>query len=606
MKPLHFFLGLLLTAVAAALAGCATSMPLSSDPPGATVTLNGLPAGMTPTEVHWDNGQDNQVRFQAPGYFPEELNIPRGSGQKQVVVQLSPVSQVRTYDFTSRPQGAAVLIDGARVGTTPARLQVTYRRASRDEPWQERRLSFTLPGYQTETYRLSENIPSIGTVPLTPLRADREYRVTARTRAGAELKADVLLDGRMMGTTPLDLPLVFARSNKAQPWPSYRLSVDVPGQYKAEQAVIEVGQAPEIAFTLTPIAEIPSTLVAPGPVMTPTGISWTMTERKTLAILDTREASEAVADLKPVTNFSRIDLKSSVRSRSTSINSFTVSPDGHNIIFSLTSRDQDGNVYCNLYVKRADGAAGGISQLTQGTRYLDTMPKIANDGSNYLVFTSNRGDRLKPDIFRTNYLDNSLTGGLARLTNDSRFNFAPTYGEANRQLFYLSVEPNFPLAETQLSSIRINGSLPTQMSVTALQVDNSVPDKVYYVKLDDDTKKMQIYSIQADGKLETALINQEYFRASNCFDPAPSPDGGSRIAFVSDAGVDDQLRHNCDLYLMNADGSGVERLTQNGSDDIKPAWSPSEDGVIYFLSNRGGAYNIWRMKLRAGSNPPAR
>jgi Tol biopolymer transport system component len=65
--------------------------------------------------------------------------------------------------------------------------------------------------------------------------------------------------------------------------------------------------------------------------------------------------------------------------------------------------------------------------------------------------------------------------------------------------------------------------------------------------------------------------------------------------------VDAQLRHNHDIYLVNADGSGLQRLTQNGSDDIKPAWSPSEDGVLYFLSNRGGAYNIWRMKLRTGS-----
>jgi TolB protein len=170
-------------------------------------------------------------------------------------------------------------------------------------------------------------------------------------------------------------------------------------------------------------------------------------------------------------------------------------------------------------------------------------------------------------------------------------------------VFYLSVEPNFPLAETQLSSIRINGSLPTLMSVTALEIDNSVPDKVYFVKADDDTKKQQIYSIQADGNLESALISQESFRNSNCFDPAPSPDGGSRIAFVSDAGVDDQMRHNHDIYVVNADGSGLQRLTQNGSDDIKPAWSPSEDGVLYFLSNRGGAYNIWRLKLRSGSSP---
>jgi Tol biopolymer transport system component len=161
------------------------------------------------------------------------------------------------------------------------------------------------------------------------------------------------------------------------------------------------------------------------------------------------------------------------------------------------------------------------------------------------------------------------------------------------------------LAVTELSSIRINGTMATLLPITALEIDNSVPDKVYFVKVDDDSKKKQIYSIQADGNLESALISQEGFRNSNCFDPAPSPDGGSRIAFVSDAGADDHQRRNHDIYLVNQDGTGLQRLTLNGSDDIKPVWSPSEDGVLYFLSNRGGAYNIWRMKLRSGSNPSA-
>ena len=62
-------------------------------------------------------------------------------------------------------------------------------------------------------------------------------------------------------------------------------------------------------------------------------------------------------------------------------------------------------------------------------------------------------------------------------------------------------------------------------------------------------------------------------------------------------GVDEQGRHNHDIYLVNADGSNLQRLTHNGSDDVMPAWSFSEEGVIYFLSNRGGAYNVWRLKV---------
>ena len=173
-------------------------------------------------------------------------------------------------------------------------------------------------------------------------------------------------------------------------------------------------------------------------------------------------------------------------------------------------------------------------------------------------------------------------------------------GDSNRQLFYLSVEPNFPLAEFQVSSIRFDGSLPTQLPISALEINNTFAEKLFFVKLDEDSKKKQIYSTTADGKLETALINQDDFRRSNCFNPAVSPDG-TKLLFVSDQGVDDQGRHHNDIYMVNADGTNLQRLTQNPSDDILPAWSPSEEGVIFFLSNRGGAYNIWRLKLSTGS-----
>src|SRR5262245_39904623 len=41
-----------------------------------------------------------------------------------------------------------------------------------------------------------------------------------------------------------------------------------------------------------------------------------------------------------------------------------------------------------------------------------------------------------------------------------------------------------------------------------------------------------------------------------------------RILFVS------ERAGNPEVYVMNADGSGVQRLTRNPSDDFFPAWSP--------------------------------
>src|SRR5262249_45149827 len=47
---------------------------------------------------------------------------------------------------------------------------------------------------------------------------------------------------------------------------------------------------------------------------------------------------------------------------------------------------------------------------------------------------------------------------------------------------------------------------------------------------------------------------------------------------------------------MNADGSGVTRLTHNAAEDSEPAWSPNGRSIA-FQSTRGslGGYRIWIM-----------
>jgi tetratricopeptide (TPR) repeat protein len=70
-------------------------------------------------------------------------------------------------------------------------------------------------------------------------------------------------------------------------------------------------------------------------------------------------------------------------------------------------------------------------------------------------------------------------------------------------------------------------------------------------------------------------------------DTAPSV-FGNRIVFMSN-------RHgNSEIYIMNLDGSGLKRLTNNAANDGLPVWSP--DGkTIAFVSDQGGAWAIWAM-----------
>ena len=54
-----------------------------------------------------------------------------------------------------------------------------------------------------------------------------------------------------------------------------------------------------------------------------------------------------------------------------------------------------------------------------------------------------------------------MAGGGSRITNDQRFNYGPTYTDSNREVVYLSIEPNYPPARPQLSTVKFDGALPT-------------------------------------------------------------------------------------------------------------------------------------------------
>ncbi len=100
-----------------------------------------------------------------------------------------------------------------------------------------------------------------------------------------------------------------------------------------------------------------------------------------------------------------------------------------------------------------------------------------------------------------------------------------------------------------------------------------------------------IYVMAADGSDVRRVTVTEPFDGEQrgSWVPAWSPDG-SRIAFASNR--DDGGSAN--LYVVDADGSHLERLTDHEAFDYTPDWSP-EGSRIAFMSNRDGSPEVYVM-----------
>jgi Tol biopolymer transport system component len=94
---------------------------------------------------------------------------------------------------------------------------------------------------------------------------------------------------------------------------------------------------------------------------------------------------------------------------------------------------------------------------------------------------------------------------------------------------------------------------------------------------------MELYSMNADGSDQQRLTND--FALDD--HPSWSPDG-SQLVFTSTRQPSNKPGQAWNaLYLMNADGSGVQRLSPPGVTDYSPVWSPRGDLIAFVSPGQG-------------------
>src|ERR1043166_6068486 len=122
----------------------------------------------------------------------------------------------------------------------------------------------------------------------------------------------------------------------------------------------------------------------------------------------------------------------------------------------------------------------------------------------------------------------------------------------------------------------------------------------------DYDDQMEIWSARRDGSQLKRLTNARGYDAEASY----SPDGklivfsSNRHAYIDKLSAEDQKRleldksYFCELYLMNADGSNVRRLTYASGYDGGPFFTPDGQRILWRRFEENGVIaNIFTMKL---------
>jgi len=223
-----------------------------------------------------------------------------------------------------------------------------------------------------------------------------------------------------------------------------------------------------------------------------------------------------------------------------------------------------------------DIATGRVRKLTRH-RAFSVAPSFSPDGRRIAYFTdkdfpppANEEDPAPPSEIYTMNADGS---GKRRLTRDRHYSFDPDFSPDGRRIVFAEGRPRGRGVQNRLAVMDADGR--NRRPITRFGGTDEInpkwtPDGLRIVfEVMGRRTRSDIASIALDGSDLRLLLATPAWETN----PIPSPDG-TKIVFTSDRDRRgrDRINRGFEVYTMNADGTGVTRLTTNGKVDAFPDW----------------------------------
>lgn len=201
-----------------------------------------------------------------------------------------------------------------------------------------------------------------------------------------------------------------------------------------------------------------------------------------------------------------------------------------------------------------------------------------------------------------------VNGGEARLlvshpANESR----PLYSPDGKRLAFVSTRTGN--GDVYMLTFETGDLKRLTFDDAAEQLDAWSRDGrfIYFSSTSRDIAGMNdLFRVSADGGTPMQISADRY---ANEYWAAPAPDGNT-IAFTARGIASSQWWRNgrshldeCEIWLLR--DAGYERFTDGGAKEMWPMWS-ADGKRIYFISDRGGAQNVWVKDLRGEAGGAAK
>jgi Tol biopolymer transport system component len=248
-------------------------------------------------------------------------------------------------------------------------------------------------------------------------------------------------------------------------------------------------------------------------------------------------------------------------------------------------RDGDNDVF----VVGPDGR--GLRRLTTNASTAtfgaeDAAPAWSPDGR-LIAFVSTR-DRVGRFPSYEVYVMDADGGDQRRLTKNTIEESGPAWLPDGRIVFVTCPESHDKPPECALIAVRPDGSQRDELADLGGLVYEADPSpdgtKIAFSMFEGQShfQHFELFVADIDGGDRHQLTENEAGDGS----PAWSPDG-RRIAFISNRAPSARcFGHDCagfttELYVMDADGSNVTRLTRTPHEESSPDWSPDGTKIAY-------------------------